>query len=82
MAQLVKENDLFIFAASDHSVAAALYKKVRILCWVMTSPGNLEKKAIHVYRTWAHRCNELLFVSSKANDTFPAKVISKYTDLY
>ena len=50
---------------------------MRVLCWIMTSPDNLEKKAIHVYRTWAHKCNKLIFVSSKENNTFPAPVISK-----
>ena len=52
---------------------------MRVLCWIMTSPDNLEKKAIHVYRTWAHKCNKLIFVSSKENNTFPAPVISKLT---
>ncbi|XP_067951590.1 glycoprotein-N-acetylgalactosamine 3-beta-galactosyltransferase 1-like isoform X2 [Watersipora subatra] len=64
----------------DTSLADMLYSKVRILCWVMTSPDNLEKKAIHVYKTWAHKCNKLLFISSKENKTFPAPVIRVETE--
>ncbi|XP_062893097.1 glycoprotein-N-acetylgalactosamine 3-beta-galactosyltransferase 1-like [Mobula hypostoma] len=56
----------------SHSVADDLYKKVCILCWVMTSPVNLEIKAKHVKATWGKRCNTLLFMSSESNPDFPA----------
>ncbi|XP_067825340.1 glycoprotein-N-acetylgalactosamine 3-beta-galactosyltransferase 1-like [Heptranchias perlo] len=56
---------------TDHSVADDLYKKVRILCWVMTAPMNLETKAKHVRATWGKRCNILLFMSSESNPDFP-----------
>lgn len=52
-------------------IAENLYQKVRILCWVMTSPQNLEKKAKHVKATWAQRCNKVLFMSSEENQDFP-----------
>lgn len=45
--------------------AQSLAKDVRVLCWVMTSPANHRKKAIHVKRTWGKRCNQLLFMSSE-----------------
>lgn len=56
----------------NKSVAKDLKKKVRVLCWIMTSPTNLDKKAIHVKKTWAKRCNIMLFISSKNNASFPA----------
>ena len=37
----------------------------------MTGPQNLDKKAVHVKRTWGRRCNVLLFMSSVKNNTFP-----------
>jgi len=42
-----------------------LAKEVRVLCWVMTSPSNIDKKAVHVKATWGKRCNILLFISSE-----------------
>ncbi|XP_064635609.1 glycoprotein-N-acetylgalactosamine 3-beta-galactosyltransferase 1-like isoform X2 [Lineus longissimus] len=56
---------------SEVSMADALYKKVRILCWIMTAPKNLEKKAKAVYDTWAKRCNIFLFMSSESSKTLP-----------
>ena len=49
--------------------AADLYEKVRVLCWIMTSPENHETKALAVKETWGKRCNVILFMSSeKGND--------------
>ena len=47
-------------------------KKVRILCWVMTSPDNLVPKGNPVKKTWGKRCDKLIFVSSKSDPNFPA----------
>ncbi|XP_078285108.1 glycoprotein-N-acetylgalactosamine 3-beta-galactosyltransferase 1-like [Rhinoraja longicauda] len=55
----------------NRNLADDLYKRVRILCWVMTGPQNLEKKTKHVKATWAKKCNVVLFVSSKENKDFP-----------
>ena len=42
-----------------------LAEKVRVLCWVMTAPGNHDLKAKHVKATWGKRCNILLFMSTE-----------------
>lgn len=55
----------------DSSMADELYKKVRILCWVMTGPNNLEKKARHVKTTWSRHCNIVVFMSSVDDPDFP-----------
>nr|XP_020444569.1 glycoprotein-N-acetylgalactosamine 3-beta-galactosyltransferase 1-B-like isoform X2 [Monopterus albus] len=52
-------------------MADELYKKVRILCWVMTGPSNLEKKAQHVKSTWSRHCNIVIFMSSEEDPDFP-----------
>lgn len=52
-------------------MADELYKKVRILCWVMTGPNNLEKKARHVKATWSRHCNIVVFMSSVDDPDFP-----------
>lgn len=59
-------------SGEDSAVAAELFHKVRILCWVMTGPSNLETKARHVQATWARHCNVVLFMSSVRDDGFPA----------
>jgi len=59
------------YAADDSRIADELKKKVRVLCWVMTCPANLARKAIHVKKTWGKRCNVLLFFSSVTNTSFP-----------
>ena len=41
----------------------------------MTSPENLQKKAIHVKSTWAKRLNKAIFVSDKENLEFPTVAI-------
>ncbi|XP_025912717.1 glycoprotein-N-acetylgalactosamine 3-beta-galactosyltransferase 1-A-like [Apteryx rowi] len=59
-------------AGEDSSVADELYRRVRILCWVMTGPRNLESKARHVRATWTRHCNVALFMSSERDERFPA----------
>ena len=41
-----------------------LINKVRILCWIMTSP-NSHWKAKIVRDTWGRRCNILVIISSE-----------------
>ena len=41
----------------------------RILCWVVTMPGNLFK-AERVKHTWGKRCDKLIFVSSQNGIAF------------
>jgi len=42
-----------------------LRKKVRILCWVMTTPNNYQTKAPFPPETWGRHCDKFLFVSDQ-----------------
>nr|XP_033795346.1 glycoprotein-N-acetylgalactosamine 3-beta-galactosyltransferase 1-B-like [Geotrypetes seraphini]XP_033795347.1 glycoprotein-N-acetylgalactosamine 3-beta-galactosyltransferase 1-B-like [Geotrypetes seraphini]XP_033795348.1 glycoprotein-N-acetylgalactosamine 3-beta-galactosyltransferase 1-B-like [Geotrypetes seraphini] len=59
-------------SGEDSSVGDELYNKVRILCWIMTGPQNLETKAKHVKATWTQHCNIVIFMSSVDDEDFPA----------
>ena len=48
-------------------VAEHLAKKIRLLCWVMTSPSNLFSKARHVLATWGQRCSKTIFMTSASH---------------
>lgn len=58
-------------ADEDSRVADLLYEKVRILCWVMTGPYNLQSRARHVKATWSRHCNVVVFMSSVEDPDFP-----------
>lgn len=59
------------FHRGEGALAAELSRKVRVLCWVMTSPQNHQRKAKHVKATWGQRCNILLFMSSAHDSELP-----------
>ncbi|OWF35366.1 glycoprotein-N-acetylgalactosamine 3-beta-galactosyltransferase 1-like [Mizuhopecten yessoensis] len=59
-------------AGESDAEAKMLSKKVRVLCWVMTGPNNIETKARHVKATWGTRCNKLIFMSSQEVKDLPA----------
>lgn len=54
---------------NNQNLAELLFEKVKILCIVLTHPQNHKTKAIHVKNTWGQKCNKLLFVSSKPDES-------------
>uniref|UniRef100_A0A8C5P6C9 N-acetylgalactosaminide beta-1,3-galactosyltransferase n=1 Tax=Leptobrachium leishanense TaxID=445787 RepID=A0A8C5P6C9_9ANUR len=55
---------------NDH-LSKDLSRKVRVLCWIMTAPANLDTRTIHLKYSWTRHCNIALFMSSVTNESFP-----------
>lgn len=62
------------------TMATLLAKEVRVLCWILTTPANHRTRAIHVKRTWGNRCNKLLFMSTKHDDTLDSIALNVSLD--
>ncbi|XP_033762938.1 glycoprotein-N-acetylgalactosamine 3-beta-galactosyltransferase 1-like isoform X2 [Pecten maximus] len=65
------DSDHSFHKGDDNTVARDLEEKVRVLCYIMTSPASLDTTTIHVRNTWTKRCNKVLFISSVTNTSFP-----------
>lgn len=55
----------------DTTKADELYKKVKILCFVITTVSKLDKTIPVVNATWGRRCNKILFVLCPSNKKEP-----------
>lgn len=51
----------------------------RILCWILTSPANHKRRAIHVHETWGRRCDRLLFMTTRADPQLDGAVVLNLT---
>ncbi|XP_022654420.1 glycoprotein-N-acetylgalactosamine 3-beta-galactosyltransferase 1-like [Varroa destructor] len=58
--------------SAHDTVARELAKRVRLLCFILTSPNTHATKAAHVKATWGRRCDRLLFMSSVKDDNLPS----------
>lgn len=47
-------------------------KPVKILCWILTDPADLNKRTAYVRDTWTKHCDIRLFMSSALDSQFPA----------
>ncbi|XP_067649035.1 glycoprotein-N-acetylgalactosamine 3-beta-galactosyltransferase 1-like [Haliotis asinina] len=66
----IRFEDLHLHKDND-AMSKSPYQKERVLCWIMTSPKNLDVKARVVRDTWSRRCNKVLFMSSVTDPKFP-----------
>ncbi|XP_047097916.1 glycoprotein-N-acetylgalactosamine 3-beta-galactosyltransferase 1-like isoform X1 [Schistocerca piceifrons] len=55
----------------NRTAADSLRQRVRVLCWVMTSPKNHATKAAAVNATWGQNCDKLLFMTSEDDPRLP-----------
>lgn len=64
----------------NNTLATYLYEKVRVLCWILTTPSNHQTRAIHVKRTWGKRCNKLLFMSTQHDTSIDSIALNVSVD--
>ncbi|XP_017064594.1 glycoprotein-N-acetylgalactosamine 3-beta-galactosyltransferase 1 [Drosophila eugracilis] len=74
LAKRLDSNDTRLM---DGTLAEKLYREVRILCWVLTTPKYHKTRAVHVMRTWGKRCNKIYFMTSERDDELPTVVLTK-----
>lgn len=51
-------------------------QEVRVLCLVMTHPGNHKTRALKVAETWGRRCTYLRFLTTQEDDQLETFVSS------
>ncbi|XP_062586868.1 glycoprotein-N-acetylgalactosamine 3-beta-galactosyltransferase 1-like [Saccostrea cucullata] len=64
----VKQKDK-IYLDREKSYLDEKAKKLRILCYTMTVPANMQTKAVAVNNTWGARCTKLIFVTPEPSST-------------
>lgn len=62
---------IFILFLDQEVTVNSTKRDIRLFCWVMTSPENLQTRAKYVQQTWAPRCDQHIFISSRTNESFP-----------
>ncbi|KAL5019844.1 hypothetical protein ScPMuIL_002736 [Solemya velum] len=60
----------------NDTVSRELAEKIKVLCFITTTPKTIQTKARAVNNTWARRCNKVLFVST-GTDASPDVLILK-----
>lgn len=68
---LSKCNEIVVVLCSQ-TTDETLQEPVRVACLVLTTPKNIQSRAIHVKATWGKRCNILVFFSSEEDNQLPA----------
>ncbi|GAA54625.1 glycoprotein-N-acetylgalactosamine 3-beta-galactosyltransferase [Clonorchis sinensis] len=66
--------------SNESLIADELFRKVRVVCMILTMPANHETKAIVVQNTWASRCNVHFFLSSVENKSLNSLVQEESRD--
>lgn len=82
---VVKVREMRLEGTWNNKLANQLHNDVKLLCWIMTSPENHQKKAFHVKNTWGKRCNKLIFMSSTKDsliDSIPLPVTEGRNSLW
>lgn len=69
-----------VHSIENRTLASRLYAEVRILCWILTTPKNHEKRAVHVKNTWGKRCNKLLFMSTEHDKSIDSIALNVSVD--
>ncbi|XP_056006098.1 glycoprotein-N-acetylgalactosamine 3-beta-galactosyltransferase 1-like isoform X5 [Ostrea edulis] len=65
----IKERDKK-YLVNEKSYLEEKARKLRILCYTMTIPSNMQTKAVAVNNTWGTRCTKLVFVTQKPSSSF------------
>jgi hypothetical protein len=60
-----RTNQTEVAVPDNTNLAELLYRKVRVLCMILTDNNGVNNQGNYIMETWGKRCNKIIFFSDK-----------------